>query len=231
MNKLQFRFSFSDLNLNISHIERAIGYKEGENQRIVTELIYEVLHEAEKISEIKAEYSVWPVIRFNDEAKSMLVNGIDFKIGRIVWSQLKKSESIAVFLCTAGEKISDLSRKYIQEKDFLKGYIYDVAGSEIVEAGADILQKKLSLEMGKEKKFITNRFSPGYCGWNVSEQHNLFRLIPDNYCGIRLTGSALMDPIKSVSGVIGIGENVKFRPYTCNICDDRNCIYRKLKEG
>ncbi|MCK7517168.1 MAG: hypothetical protein MZV64_05325 [Ignavibacteriales bacterium] len=36
----------------------------------------------------------------------------------------------------------------------------------------------------------TNRFSPGYCGWHVSEQHNLFRLVPDNYCGITLNDIA-----------------------------------------
>jgi hypothetical protein len=39
-----------------------------------------------------------------------------------------------------------------------------------------------------------------------------------------------MEPVKSVSGVIGIGSEVKFRPYTCNKCDDTNCIYRKFKE-
>jgi len=231
MNRTAFRFGFSDLNLNVSHIEKVIGYEKGENQALVTGMIGEALLEAEKICEIKAEYVIWQGISFNNEEKSLQVNGIDFNIGKIVWSQLKKSESVAVFLCTAGEKISDLSRKYMYKKDFLKGYIYDIAGSEIVEAAADIMQEKLSVAVGNENKSVTNRFSPGYCGWNVSEQHKLFRLIPENFCGIKLTGSALMDPIKSVSGVIGIGHNVKFRPYTCNICDDKNCIYRKFKNA
>jgi hypothetical protein len=53
--------------------------------------------------------------------------------------------------------------------------------------------------------------------------------MPDNFCGIRLTPSALMDPVKSVSGFIGIGNDVRFNPYTCNLCDMKDCIYRKVR--
>jgi hypothetical protein len=53
--------------------------------------------------------------------------------------------------------------------------------------------------------------------------------MPDNFCGIRLNVSALMDPEKSISGFIGIGKNVRYYPYTCGLCDMQDCIYRKLK--
>jgi len=116
------------------------------------------------------------------------------------------------------------------ERDFLKGYIYDVIGSEIVEAAADLLQNDLEKNMlGKGKK-ITNRYSPGYCSWDVAEQHKLFQLIPDNFCGIRLTPSALMNPVKSISGFIGIGKDVRNNPYTCRLCNQRDCVYRNIKE-
>ncbi|MFZ0283319.1 MAG: vitamin B12 dependent-methionine synthase activation domain-containing protein, partial [Bacteroidales bacterium] len=62
------------------------------------------------------------------------------------------------------------------------------------------------------------------------EQHKLFQLIPKNYCGISLTPSALMDPMKSISGFIGIGADVRYNAYTCNLCDMKDCIYRKKKE-
>ena len=84
----------------------------------------------------------------------------------------------------------------------------------IAEAASDIMQNELGKSAAISGNKITNRYSPGYCGWQVAEQHKLFQLIPDNYCGIRLTESALMDPEKSVSGIIGIGENVKINPYT-----------------
>ena len=117
----------------------------------------------------------------------------------------------------------------MKEGDLLKSYVYDVVGSEIVEAAADLMQDELEKAMAVGGRKITNRFSPGYCGWDVVEQHKLFRLIPGNFCGIRLTPSALMDPVKSVSGFIGIGENVKRLPYTCSFCDMKDCLYRKKK--
>ena len=118
----------------------------------------------------------------------------------------------------------------MNERDFLRGYVYDVIGSEIVEAACDLMQAELENAAVASGNKITNRYSPGYCGWNVSEQHKLFQLIPYNYCGIKLNESALMDPEKSVSGFIGIGENVKNNAYMCKICDMKDCIYRKLKE-
>jgi hypothetical protein len=118
----------------------------------------------------------------------------------------------------------------MQEKDFLKGYIYDIIGSEIVEAAADLMQSDMEKNLIKSDLKITNRYSPGYCGWNVAEQHKLFHLIPENYCGIRLTDSALMDPVKSISGFIGIGKEVKNNPYTCRMCSHDDCVYRRIRE-
>jgi hypothetical protein len=91
------------------------------------------------------------------------------------------------------------------------------------------MQNDLEKSMASSGTKITNRFSPGYCGWDVSEQHKLFQLLPGTYCGIRLSASALMDPEKSISGMIGIGKNVRHLPYTCNLCDMKDCIYRNLR--
>jgi cobalamin-dependent methionine synthase I len=92
------------------------------------------------------------------------------------------------------------------------------------------MQEDLEKNIIDAGKKITNRYSPGYCGWDVAEQHKLFQLIPDNYCGIHLTPSALMDPVKSISGMIGIGENVRSNPYTCKMCDMKDCVYRRVRE-
>ena len=136
---------------------------------------------------------------------------------------------MAVFLCTAGREIGIRSRETMNEGDLLTGYIYDVVGSEIADSAAEFLQNRLKDEITSEGKRITNRYSPGYCGWDVAEQHKLFQLMPDNFCGIRLNSSALMDPEKSVSGFIGIGKNVRYNDYTCGLCDMKDCIYRKIK--
>lgn len=230
MKNKTFRFDFKDLELNGTQIENVIGFKEGEDREIVTDLIEEILKESDEISNIKAQYSIFHNVRFDNETKSVQINNVNFQINKIVFGQLKKSGSVAIFLCTAGKEFGIRSRKAMQERDFLRGYVYDIVGSEIVEAATDLMQNELEKEMISSGKKITNRYSPGYCGWDVGEQHKLFKLVPDNFCAIRLTESALMDPVKSVSGFIGIGENVKYNPYTCGMCGMKDCIYRKVRE-
>ena len=225
-----FDFEFKELHLSASMIETVLGYKEGEDRELVTSLIEELLIESHEISNIKSQYTLFDDIHFDDIAKSIEINGISFQIKKIVFGQIKKSDSVAIFTCTAGEEIGIRSRKAMQERDFLRGYIYDVIGSEIVEAAADLMQADLERTMLNAGNKITNRYSPGYCNWDVAEQHKLFKLIPDNYCGIKLTQSALMDPVKSISGIIGIGKNVKFNQYTCSICNQADCVYRKLRK-
>jgi len=211
-------------------IEEVLGYDENDDRGFVIDLIEEVLSESRSISNIKAQYTIFDDIVFDNDSRSVKVNNFSFNVKKIVFTQLRKSESVALFLCTAGVEIGLRSRKAMHERDFLRGYIYDVVGSNIVEGAADLMQAELEKSMTGSGKMITNRYSPGYCGWDVAEQHKLFELIPDNYCGIQLTSSALMDPEKSISGIIGIGRSVKNNPYTCRLCSQKDCVYRSIKE-
>jgi hypothetical protein len=230
MRNSTFKFDFKDLHLTVSQIENIIGYNEGEEREFVTGLIEEILLESQEIASIKAQYRIFDNIEFDKENRSVIINNISFNIKNIVFGQIKKSDAVAIFLCTAGEEIGIRSRKAMNERDMLRGYVLDVIGSEMVEAAADLMQNNLGKSVESAGKKITNRYSPGYCGWDVAEQHKLFRLMPDNFCGIKLTPSALMDPVKSVSGIIGIGDNVKSNPYACRMCDMKDCMYRKVKE-
>jgi hypothetical protein len=230
MTDSTFQFDFKELNLTVSQIENIIGFNEGDDRQFVTDLIGELLNDANKICTIKAQVRIFDNIHFNRETTSVEINNMIFHIKKIVFSQLKKSEAIAIFLCTAGDEIGRKSRQAMQERDLLRGYIYDVIGSEIVEAAADMMQGELEKSVALSSRKLTNRYSPGYCGWDVAEQNKLFSLIPDNYCGIRLTPSSLMDPVKSISGFIGIGEHVKSNPYTCKMCEIKDCTYRRIRE-
>jgi hypothetical protein len=231
MKAKTYHFDFKDLKLTVSQIENVLGYNEGDNREFVISLINEIMEESIEIANVRAQYCIFNNIEFDNAKRSVSINNISFNIKNVVFREIKKSESVALFLCTAGEEIGLRSRKAMKERDFLRGYVYDVIGSEIVEAAADLMQDELEKSAKASGKKITNRYSPGYCGWNVGEQHKLFQLMPYNYCGIRLNESALMDPEKSVSGIIGIGENVISNTYTCRMCEMKDCIYRKVKEN
>lgn len=224
-----FQFGFMELNLDVTQIESIMGYRQAGTNQSFSVLIMEILKECASLNKIRAEYRIYNNIIYDESEATIRINKLVFDINEKVFKSIRGSDSAAVFLCTAGEDIYNRSRMAMKEGDLLKGYIYDIIGSEIVETVADIIQNDLDKELLSAGKRTTNRFSPGYCGWNVEEQYKLFKLVPDNYCGIRLTSSALMDPLKSVSGFMGIGKDVKRHPYSCDFCDMKDCIYRRRK--
>ena len=121
--------------------------------------------------------------------------------------------------------------KWITEKrsggDVMEAFVADALGSTIVEAIVSWGLSRLAAKMGKLEFKISNSYSPGYCGWDVAEQRLFFSLLPDKFCGISLTDSCLMLPIKSVSALVGIGKNVEKKPYGCAICRKKDCFKRK----
>ena len=122
--------------------------------------------------------------------------------------------------------MDDWIKQFFINNDPLKGYVADTIGSELVESTADIVETRITEAIKRLDMNCTNRYSPGYCGWDVSEQHKLFSLLPAGFCGVKLTPSALMTPIKSISGIIGIGPLCRKKEYQCSLCDLKDCYKR-----
>ena len=152
-----------------------------------------------------------------------------FDMGNIILRQLRGSEAYALFMCTAGEEFEAFQQRLKTEGDMVRVFIADTLGSVIAEKCADEMETCLQLSIDKLGWRHTNRFSPGYCGWHVSEQQKLFPLFDGHTCGITLTESSLMVPIKSVSGIIGLGREVRKLDYTCGLCTFEKCYKRKKK--
>jgi len=166
----------------------------------------------------------------HEDSNRLGARGEQFDIGRIITRQLRGSHAYAFFVATGGVEFEDLQQRLKAEGDMVKVFIADALGSVIAEKTADRMEEVLQEEIATRGWRHTNRFSPGYCGWHVSGQQSLFRLFPTaSPCGVRLTGSSLMMPIKSVSGVIGVGPEVRKLEYTCGLCDYEKCYKRRKR--
>jgi hypothetical protein len=130
--------------------------------------------------------------------------GFTLKCGRIITSQLRHVRMLATFLCTLGGRIDDWARTVFDENP-AEGLFVDLLASIIAESTAEWLERKI-------------------VEWDVSEQKTLFRLFPERFCHVMLTESSLMVPRKSVSGIIGLGENVVRQEYDCEVCTQENCF-------
>jgi hypothetical protein len=74
------------------------------------------------------------------------------------------------------------------------------------------------------------RYSPGYCGWDITGQRQLFQALRPEEIGITLRESCLMEPLKSISGVLVAARPEDHRfdntyPF-CSACTTKTCRSR-----
>lgn len=149
-----------------------------------------------------------------------------------------KASRLAVFAATVGSvivgKISDL----FAQGDFAFGNHLDSAASN----GTDLISRVLEdgfkadlISRGRARKeTAVLAYSPGYCGWHVSSQKYLFEYLQPQYIGITLRDSFLMEPLKSISGVLIAGPkeiHVFEAAYPfCSDCKSQTCGVRRLRQ-
>jgi hypothetical protein len=224
----EFIFSPELISLKREKILKSFQVPLHSSDPYLDELISDYILKSLKICNPRASFALYENPSFIDK-KEMLIEGSIFLLDRIVSSSLKNSTHIAIFVATAGPEVEKMSKRLLSEGNLLEGVLVDILGSEIAEETARLIYEKIGIEMSQKGMNITNRYSPGYCNWPVSDQQKLFSLLDRNTCGIQLTESSLMLPIKSVSGIIGVGALVKFQSYFCDKCKVGSCIYRDRK--
>ncbi|MBW6534784.1 MAG: hypothetical protein K0B11_07225 [Mariniphaga sp.] len=224
-----FQFQFEDVDVLPEEIEEFMGFKQGKTPEPFPDLINQALKLAPEMCQITGAFQIFNHISVHLQNESIQIENQQFFPGQLVVTQMKKATKFALFVCTAGAGISELSKQKATEGDEMMAYVLDVIGSITVDKAAGKLQEKILEEVKQVGFSITDPFSPGYCNWSVAEQHKLFSLLPSQICGIKLSDSALMHPIKSVSGITGIGKYCKQMGYQCNWCTDKECFVGKIK--
>jgi hypothetical protein len=224
-----YRFNLGDLPLKMEWINSLLGYPDGDLPDPLPGMIRAILEEAPDHTRIEGGYLILDNLEISDEP-AIRVEGLEFHPTRAISRQVRAAEQMAFFMITAGEGITGWSQQELTGGDPMAGYIIDLLGSEIVVAALDRMQEELAGTVGKAGLKTTNRYSPGDCGWPVTDQRKLFQLFPGDFCGISLSESCLMHPIKSVSGIIGIGSQVRKTAYACDLCEMESCVYRYRKE-
>ena len=219
--------NFNALNISDSDLNEAIGYGTSSPDEAVCMEMKNLLHRITAVTIPRFEYFYCDG-NLLLEKEELIVGDTTFRIGKIIARQLRGSEKFVFFTATAGMEYENLQHQLSAENDIVKIYLADCIGSVIAEKTADYMEEILQKDLDEIEWKHTNRFSPGYCGWHVREQSLLFPLFPNSHpCGIQLTSSNMMVPIKSVSGVIGLGKQVRKLEYTCGLCSYEQCYKRK----
>ena len=151
-----------------------------------------------------------------------------------------QADRLALFAATVGARVSARIRELFDQHELALGCMLDSVASAAADRLAELLGPRYLTMAGDEgtQGWRVLAYSPGYCGWHVSGQRKLFGFLQPEAIGITLNASCLMQPLKSVSGVlvVGPGQIHKFRPtYSfCETCREKQCRDRMasvLKTG
>jgi hypothetical protein len=219
------------IDVSPADIAAALGYNDKNIPEHFSVMIGESISWLQSLCAIQAGYRVLDLSIAAGRNEGIMAGDTFFGLSKIVTSQLKEAQQVALFVCTIGPVMEEWRRQLQTDRDEVRALFVDTVASAAVEIAAGLLHDHIEATMLGRGMNVTNRFSPGYCGWPVAEQQTLFSLFPAGFCGIVLTESSLMVPIKSISGIIGIGANAARKDYPCNRCEKNNCAYRSSKKG
>ena len=144
---------------------------------------------------------------------------------------------LALFAVTLGERIGQEIKDRFKAKDFALGSMLDATASVGADRAAEAAVRRFFEILSKEDKTTPDTgllpYSPGYCGWDITGQAKLFEYLRPADIGINLNDSSLMQPLKSVSGVIIAGpkeiHNFRNAYPLCSQCDTQGCRRRIRK--
>jgi len=225
-----YKPKFNDLNISAKNIISAMGYSDQNTYTGYKTILDKLINTAKEIVIPECGFVILSQNTCSASNGVVSLDGIEFITDKIVASPLKKISGAAIFVGTVGHDFDKWSRKTFSEAEPLAGYMIDLLGSEIAESIAEWTNRKIVEYTEAKGLRCSNRYSPGYCGWNVAEQHKLFTFIPQDFCGVSLTESALMKPHKSVSGIIGISPVIKWEDYPCEVCNVEHCYKNRDKK-
>ncbi|UCD74362.1 MAG: hypothetical protein JSV91_11290 [Phycisphaerales bacterium] len=146
----------------------------------------------------------------------------------------EQAEALALYAATVGKDVSERITECFAAGDCAVGAMLDSAASAAADGLSRRLERRFAEQLagagGVPEDLCVLAYSPGYCGWHISGQRRLFEFLKPGQIGITLNDSCLMQPLKSVSGVLIAGRRdihvfASSYPF-CPECRNQTCHRR-----
>ncbi len=177
----------------------------------------------------RASFRILPVTQIDKRSLRIQAEGQEAEFTGSIGEFLGPSQFIAVFIATAGPGVEQLASRLLKEGDDLAAMIVNAVGAERAETAEAKVMEQLRQQADPVGLAPTLPYSPGYCGMALTEQQTLFSLFEGEEIGVTLSSSCLMSPIKSVSGLIGLGpaDDITIKGSPCDRCKMHSCAMRR----
>jgi hypothetical protein len=147
--------------------------------------------------------------------------------GPLIIQHLAGAQRIVVMLCTIGSQLEAVVSELIRS-DAVLGLAMDGVGTAAVETLATQASSRYEESVMALGWQTSIPLSPGMVGWEVDPgQRQVFALLDASQVGVHLTSSYMMSPNKSLTLVLGMGENLTTQGRTCDYCSlKETCRYQ-----
>jgi 5-methyltetrahydrofolate--homocysteine methyltransferase len=126
-----------------------------------------------------------------------------------------ESDSVALFVTTAGEGVRRQAEIWKEEGQYLKSHVLQALALEMAESAAEFVHRRIRDSWGisddqsataadiLKGNYRGIRVSPGYASCpELSDQEKIFALLRPEQIGMQLTEGHMMDPEASVSALV-----------------------------
>lgn len=137
-------------------------------------------------------------------------DGIDLVDGRRIASRdiaARYAGAAWIWLAAAtiGPRLPELTAGQMADGDSAAAVIGDAVGSESADAAMDFLQKEAAAALRRRGlRLADRRFSPGYGDLSLAHQQLFCDFLPLAEMGLRLHGSGIFLPEKTVTALAGV---------------------------
>jgi hypothetical protein len=153
--------------------------------------------------------------------------------------QITEVHSAVLVAVSAGPECEEKARGYWQEGKPDEYFFMEMFGSAVVEHLVTVANGRLCAWADKDGMVALPHYSPGYTGWDVSEQGTLCGLIRQQANGqfagrLDVLESGMLRPKKSLLAVVGLTRNLEearahARLVPCESCSLDGCQYRRAR--
>lgn len=207
---------------------KQIGYKDTSAiSPAVKESIEQVISSGLRLIEPKLAAKRCNIKVQRDKSRVWVEGNVYFN-GNFITKHLKNCCEAIIFLVTAGPVISKEIESAFKENDYLKAMILDGLADLAIENIIMQYWNRLVEDIKAEGLGITGFISPGHLDFGVDQQRSIFKILDGNKIGLNLTDSCLIMPIKSASGLYGLGKGIGISRdnHNCQHCTIHDCPYR-----